>query len=54
VFYVSLLIRDPADSLLEQKYSELLLVEIKNGEEWKIEEIVNMKRVDGALKARVK
>jgi hypothetical protein len=33
VFYASLLIRDSADPLLEQKYLEPLLVKIENGEE---------------------
>jgi hypothetical protein len=51
VFYASLLIRDPADSLLEQKYPEPLLVKTENGEEWKAEKIVNVKRVDRVLKA---
>jgi hypothetical protein len=54
VFYVSLLIRDSADPLLEQEYPEPLLVKTENGEEWKAEEIVNVKRVSGALKARVR
>jgi hypothetical protein len=54
MFYASLLTRDPADLLLEQKYLELLLVKIENGEEWKTEEIVNVKRVDRALKACVR
>jgi hypothetical protein len=54
MFYVSLLIRDPADSFLEQKYLKPLLVKIENREEWKAEEIVNIKRVDRVLKARVR
>jgi hypothetical protein len=54
VFYVSLLIRDPADPLLKQEYPEPLLVETENGEKWKAEEIVDMKRVGRALKARAR
>jgi hypothetical protein len=33
MFHASLLIRDPVDPLLEQKYPELLLVKIENREE---------------------
>jgi hypothetical protein len=54
VFHVSLLIRDPADLLLEQKYLEPLLVKTENREEWKAEEIINIKRVDRALKAYIR
>jgi hypothetical protein len=54
VFYASLLIRDSADPLLEQEYLELLLVKTENREEWKAEEIINIKRIDRALKARVR
>jgi hypothetical protein len=54
VFHASLLIRDSADPLLEQKYPEPLLVKTENREEWKAEEIVNVKRVDRALKARAR
>jgi hypothetical protein len=54
VFYASLLTRDSADPLLKQKYSEPLLVETENREKWKAEKIINIKRVDRALKARVR
>jgi hypothetical protein len=54
VFHASLLTRDSADPLLEQEYLEPLPVETENGEEWKAEEIVNVKRVGRALKARAK
>jgi hypothetical protein len=54
VFHASLLTKDPADPLLRQEYLEPLLVETEDGEEWEAEEIVNMKRIDRALKARVR
>jgi hypothetical protein len=54
VFYASLLTRDPADPLLEQEYPEPLPVKTENGEEWKAEEIVDVKHVGRALKARAR
>ena len=54
VFYASLLIKDPADPLLGQDYLEPLSVKIKDGEEWEAEEIIDIRRINRALKARVK
>ena len=54
VFYASLLIKDPADPLLKQDYLEPLPVKIKDREEWETEEIINIRRINRALKARVK
>jgi hypothetical protein len=53
MFYASLLTRDSSDPLLEQEYLEPLPVETENREEWKAEEIVNIKHIARALKARV-
>jgi hypothetical protein len=54
VFHASLLTKDPADPLLGQEYPEPLLVETEGGEEWEAEEIVNVKRIGRALKARAR
>ena len=54
VFHASLLTKDPADPLPGQEYPEPLPVETEDGEEWEAEEIVDVKHVGRALKARVK
>jgi hypothetical protein len=54
IFHASLLTKDPMDPLLEQEYLEPLLVETEGGEEWEAEEIINVKRIGRALKARVR
>jgi hypothetical protein len=54
VFHASLLTKDPADPLSGQEYPEPLPVGTKAGGEWEVEEIVDVRRVGRALKARAK
>jgi hypothetical protein len=48
VFYTLLLTKDPADSLLRQKYPQPLLVKTEEEEAWKVKDIINVKRVGRA------
>ena len=54
VFYASLLMKDPADPLLKYDYPEPLSVKTKDREEWETEEIIDVRHISRALKARVK
>jgi hypothetical protein len=54
VFHASRLTKNPADPLSGQEYPEPLPVETKDGGEWEVEEIVDVRRVGRALKVRAK
>ncbi len=55
VFYIVLLFRDPINLLSKQDYlisSSIIMKEDANAE-WEVENIVNIKKVDKRLKARI-